>query len=268
LKPIRLIASDLDGTLRIEKNPTFTPRVREAVRRAQACGVRMVIATGRMFLTASPLACDLGLKHALVTDHGASIWDLPTRAMLYQKCIPRDMARAVIALTPPDGTVIVCINERFYIPRMTESAARFVDRYRDFVIHAPDLAATLDGEPQKIVFIQTVEQSRELRAGLARELEGQLQVVQSHDYFVEVTHRETSKGNAVAWLAERWGIARDEVLALGDHDNDRSMIEWAGMGVAMDNADARLKAVADFIAPNVHDDGAAYVIEKFVLGEK
>ncbi|MBI5305086.1 MAG: HAD family phosphatase [Chloroflexi bacterium] len=260
--PIRLIASDLDGTLRAEQ---FTPRLRAAVRCALARGVRVVIATGRMFLTAEWFARDLGLTDVLVTDHGATIWDLQTRTILTQQRIPRDLARAALALTPPDGTAIVCINERFYAPRMTESAIRFADRNRHFLFHAPDLAETLDAEPQKIVFVHDAETTRELRTRLARELGEQLQIVQSHDHFAEVTHRATSKGNALAWLAERWGIARNEVLAMGDQDNDRSMIEWAGIGVAMGNAIPSLQAIADYVAPRAHDDGAAIAIEKFVL---
>ena len=92
-----------------------------------------------------------------------------------------------------------------------------------------------------------------------------LQVVKSFDTYIEITHRDVSKAKAAEWLAERWGIAREQVLAMGDHENDRSMIEWAGLGVAMGNAISSVKAIADYIAPTDEEDGAAVAIEKYVL---
>ncbi len=260
---IRLIASDLDGTL--HSTGTFSPRVRDAVARARAQGVRVVVATGRMFLSAGRLARDLGLDDVVVTDHGATIWDLQTNTILTQQCVPTDLARAACALMPPDGTVLVCVNEKFHTPRITENALAFANYNRYNLVHTPDLIETLDAAPQKMVFIHDEDVTRDLLARMTRALGEQLQVVQSHPYFVEVTHRETSKGNAIAWLANRWGIARDQVLAMGDQGNDRSMIEWAGVGVAMGNATDELKRVADFVAPSVDEDGAAVAIEKFVL---
>lgn len=92
------------------------------------------------------------------------------------------------------------------------------------------------------------------------------QVVRSYSHYVELTHPAVSKGKAIEWLARRWGIDRDQVIAMGDQDNDRSMVEWAGLGVAMGNAIDSLKNAAAFVAPSASEDGAAQVIEQFVLG--
>ncbi|MBI3913183.1 MAG: HAD-IIB family hydrolase, partial [Chloroflexi bacterium] len=93
-----------------------------------------------------------------------------------------------------------------------------------------------------------------------------LQVVRSFERYVELTHGDSSKGNAVKWLSAQWNIPREEIIAIGDQDNDRSMLEYAGLGVAMGNAIERLKSVAQFVAPSAAEDGAAVVIEKFILG--
>jgi Cof subfamily protein (haloacid dehalogenase superfamily) len=263
----KLIAADLDGTLRAEQQQ-FTPRVRDAVRRAQERGVRVVITTGRMYRTTAPFARDLGLNSAIICDHGATIRDVPSGEILFQKTVPLDLARQVIAGASDDLTVLVCVEEEFYTPRLTQDAQNFVGSYHNHLHVVPDLAQALRGEPQKILFVNEVSVTDSLLIELKIRFGNVLQVVQSFPKYVELTHREVSKGNAVAWLANRWGIARAEVIAMGDYDNDRSMVEWAGLGVAMGNAIDSVKAIADYLAPTVADDGAAAVIERFVLDSR
>jgi Cof subfamily protein (haloacid dehalogenase superfamily) len=260
----RLVAADLDGTLRAEQQP-FTPRVREAVRMAQARGVRIVMATGRMSRTAMPFALDLGLTSPIVCDHGATIRDAQTNEFLLQRPIPVELARQVVAWTPADITVVVCANEEFCVPRATKDAARFAGRYHDHFHVIPDLAQSLQIEPQKIVFVNDEAVTTRLLAELKQQFDGRLQVVQSFARYVELTHLDVSKATAVAWLAQRWGIAREEVIAVGDQGNDISMIEWAGLGVAMGNAIESVKAIADYIAPSAAEDGVAAIIGKFIL---
>jgi len=260
----KLIAADLDGTLRTEQQP-FTPRVRDAVRRAQERGVRVVMATGRMYRTCVPFARDLGLNSAIICDHGATIRDVESGKILFQKTVPLDLAREVIGRASDDLTVLVCWEEEFYTPRLTADATNFVGSYRDHLHVMPDLAQSLRGEPQKILFVNDEAVTDSLFVELKIRFGKVLQVVQSFPKYVELTHRQVSKGNAVAWLANRWGIARDEVIAMGDQGNDCSMIEWAGLGVAMGNAIDSVKAIADYIAPRAEEDGVAVVIEEFVL---
>ena len=95
--------------------------------------------------------------------------------------------------------------------------------------------------------------------------DGHLDIVRSHRLFVEGNPRGVSKGSALAWLAQRLGIPRERVLAVGDNDNDRSMIEWAGVGVAMGNSPPTLQAIADWVAPSVEGDGVAAALDRFVL---
>ncbi len=260
----KLIAADLDGTLRAEEQ-SFTPRLRDAVRRAQERGVRVVIATGRVYRTAAPFARDLGLDGAIICNHGATIRDIRADKILLEHRVPLARARELIARASDDLTTLVCIDEEFYTPRLTAHAVEYIGSYRDHLNVVPDLARSLPGAPQKILFICDESIAASLRIELKIRFGDALQIVQSWGTYVEVTHRDASKGNAVAWLANRWSIARDEVIALGDQGNDISMIEWAGLGVAMGNAIDRVQALADYVAPRAEEDGAAAVIEKFVL---
>jgi hydroxymethylpyrimidine pyrophosphatase-like HAD family hydrolase len=102
---------------------------------------------------------------------------------------------------------------------------------------------------------------REVRALAA----GRYQVMRSHQWFVEGLAASVSKGAAAERLAARLGVARDEVMALGDGGNDLAMVKWAGLGVAMGNAAPAVQAAADVIAPTQAEDGAAWAIERYAL---
>ncbi|MBM3131110.1 MAG: HAD family phosphatase, partial [Chloroflexi bacterium] len=134
----KLIAADLDGTLRSD-GQSFTPRLRGAVRRAQERGARVVIATGRMYRTAVPFARELGLTSAIICDHGATIRDARSGEILFQKTVPRDLAREVIEGASDDLAILVCIAEEFYAPRLTANIEKFVNVYRGYLHIVPDL---------------------------------------------------------------------------------------------------------------------------------
>jgi Cof subfamily protein (haloacid dehalogenase superfamily) len=262
----KMIVTDLDGTLR----PMFKPlshRVIGAVQQAQARGVRVVLATGRMYLSAEPAAVELGLDMPMICSQGASIHNAETGETLFEKNVPLGLARDALLVTDPEITVVVCRAQEFFVQRMTQHAIEFVGNNREFLHVIPDLPQSLDREPQKILFTGDVAAIDRLMPRLQEKFGDTLQVVKSFDTYIEMTHRDVSKGKAAEWLADKWGIPREQVIAMGDHDNDRSMIEWAGLGVAMGNAIPSVKAIADFIAPTDDDDGAALVIEKFILGE-
>lgn len=261
----RLLAADLDGTLKAE-GQAFSLRVRAAVKLAQDKGVHVVIATGRMYRTAEYYARDLGLAEAIICDHGATIRDLDTGGILFKLRMPPELARSVVEAADPELTLLACIDEEFYTEHMTQAAVLFAGRYAQEHLHrVPNLAQVVQAGPQKLIFIHEP-------AVITRQLEkliaaygDRLQVVQSYPRYVELTHLDASKGKAVEWLARRWGIQRQQVIAIGDQDNDRSMIEWAGLGAAMGNAVASVRAVARYVAPAVEQDGVAAVIERFVL---
>jgi hydroxymethylpyrimidine pyrophosphatase-like HAD family hydrolase len=89
--------------------------------------------------------------------------------------------------------------------------------------------------------------------------------MRSHRWFVEGLAAGVSKGAAAERLAARLGVAREQVMALGDGGNDLAMVEWAGLGVAMGNAAPAVRAAADVVAPTQAEDGAAWAIERYAL---
>jgi hydroxymethylpyrimidine pyrophosphatase-like HAD family hydrolase len=132
-----------------------------------------------------------------------------------------------------------------------------------------DFLRDLPETPHKfLVTLNHPEDRDRVMSELCETFEGQIRIVPSHPYLIEGVPSEVTKGSGLAWLAEYCNIPKTEVMAMGDNDNDVPMIEWAGLGVAVENASMAAKAAADWIAPAVNNDGAAVAIEKYLLCEE
>jgi Cof subfamily protein (haloacid dehalogenase superfamily) len=271
----RLIALDLDGTT-VETGREPSPQVLRALAQAQACGVRVVLATGRAFDSAREYAAALAVKGPLVCLQGALVREQADGAeTLLADCLPEEPLRDVIEFAGErDLEFTLYTEDAIFVSRMV-SSRDYYDLWFSLPVHrVPDLAkaaSTLyeDGVPLvKGLFIGQPAGLGSLEADLIARLQGRLEVTRSHANFLEVLAPGVSKARAVAFLAERYEIARHETIAVGDSENDISMIRWAGLGVAMANARPDVRASADWIAPSVSDDGVADVIDRFILNGK
>jgi Cof subfamily protein (haloacid dehalogenase superfamily) len=119
--------------------------------------------------------------------------------------------------------------------------------------------------PTKLVIVSTAEQTDANVAHFRERFGSRLNVTKSYPLFTEIIHPDVSKGRALARLAEQLGIAREEVVAIGDNLNDLDMIEYAGLGIAMGNGAAAVKAAAGWVCPTQAEDGVAVAIEQRVL---
>ncbi len=267
----RLIAFDLDGTLLPYGSPP-RPRVLEALRRAQTAGITVTIATGRAPITARPYAHQLGITAAIICFQGGRVVDPITGETLYARTYPLALARAVLAYAQAlereleDGWApLVYQGDEMYLTRLWLSE----EEYREFFAPSWHQIASFDELPEapvdKIIFVGDPSKLDALRPRLEKRFHGLVEIVRSWDVFLEVTALGVTKGNALAWLAQHLGIPQERVVAVGDADNDISMLQWAGLAVAMGHAPPEVKAVADIIAPPVDEDGAAWVIE-YILG--
>ena len=136
------------------------------------------------------------------------------------------------------------------------------------VIWADDLYAVLEQhEPVKFIIVAEEPEADLIEKEMRDRFEGRMEVMRSHVLFVEGNPLGVSKGDALRRLAAHLSIPQAQVMAVGDQGNDAPMIDWAGVGVAMGDGSAAAKAVADWIAPPLEEDGAAVAIERFVLAE-
>jgi Cof subfamily protein (haloacid dehalogenase superfamily) len=269
--PIKLVALDLDGTL-FGDDLVISTRVREAIRDAQAAGVTVVIATGRMFRSARKIAADLEIYGPIICYQGAMVADTRTGEVLLHRTIPLDLALSVVDETKRLGLHLnLYMHDELYVEARNPQA----EFYAKINLGLPmnevgDLRNWLSGqkgnEPTKLVIVTDAPQTDETLAYFSERYGKSLQVTKSHARFTEFTNKLSSKGDALRFLAERLGIDHESVMAIGDGLNDLSMIAWAGLGVAMDACPLPLREAARVICPPLAEDGAALAIRDYVLG--
>jgi Cof subfamily protein (haloacid dehalogenase superfamily) len=263
---IQLLATDLDGTL-MGESKVIPPRTYQAVHKAMEAGCWVSLATGRAFTTASYFARELGINAPLICYQGALIQDLRDGTVVYRVTLPLEVARRVAAFAQARclGVQVYLEDHQAYTDRAKPVVDTLLDKSGRSLIEVGDLVAWLDRPPYKFLIEERPEAMLELVRELESEFAGSVHVTQSLDHLVEVTALGASKGQALAHLAAHLGVVQAATMAMGDHDNDASMIAWAGLGVAVGNASPAAKAVADVVAPPLEEEGAAWAIERYVL---
>ena len=263
---VRLVALDLDGTL-LSRNNEVTPATREAIARAVAHGVAVVPATGRPLASLPPVVAKLpGIRYA-ITSNGAAVWDLGDDPMgavysrysnaaqrhtsepacLLRRLMPTETAREVFALFQQyDGELSVFCNGLAIktpegIAKLTSRTAHEIEKLCMFFDSIEKTAAALPG----FQAIPGVE------------------VVQGSPDNIEVTAAGVDKGSALLALADLLGIPHENTLAVGDSENDRAMLEKAGIAAVMANGMPQIKALGDLVSEADCDhDGVAELFRK------
>ena len=262
---------DLDGTI-VGRDLNLLPETVDAVRAFQATGGRVTIATGRTIRTTTPFADMLGVDGPLICYQGALIRDHRSGETIYHHPVPGDAAaEAVRRLTGAGVYVHAYIDDELYVPWLGKE----VDLYQTFsplrlaVHQVDDLSAVVrERPPTKLLFIADEAQVEPHLEGLRMHFVDRLHIVRSHAYFGELTAPGITKGAAVALLAERLGIPREQVAAAGDQANDLEMLAWAGLGMAVRTGPAALLEVADELIDGPEQAGLARGIRQYLLSDE
>ena len=262
---IRLIAIDMDDTL-LDETQQVTGRTRQAIQQAMDAGVAVAIATGRMFRSALPFARDLGIRLPLITYNGAMIRELDSGRTLFHRPIGTELAQELADLFQQQGWYLQkYVDDRLYVAELDENAKFYADYARVEAIPLGDEFFRMTEAPTKMLSMGNPAELEMIRSTVADRYGDRLYLASSKKRYLEMVDVLVNKGEAVAFLAEQLGIAQEEVMAIGDSMNDLDMIEYAGCGVAMGNANPAVQAAADFVTEPNTADGVAVAIEKFVL---
>jgi len=264
----KLLALDLDDTM-LNSQLMIPGDSRRAVEQAWQAGARVTLATGRMFCSALPFARELGIEEYLITYQGALVRHAMTGDVLFHRPVPFDLALEVIELVNRYGYHInIYLDDVPYIARQTKESELYTAISRISMEEVGDLGAFLrerGQDPTKIVVVTREELIDRLLAEVRPIFGDQLHISKSKPHFLEFSHPLGNKGDALAAIAKYYGVARDEIIAVGDSYNDLEMIDYAGLGVVVGNARPEIKARADYVCRTNDECGVAEVVDKFIL---
>ena len=271
---IRLAALDVDGTLLTSEN-IISSESKRAICEAAEQGIEIVINTGRSYSETRYLSDQLPQVRYMICATGAYILDLQTMKILGQRSMPAELGRrAYDALRGFDCMVhyfteLDVRNDRSCL----ENFARYMPEYaRPLIKNTHTMVDSLDAyvaqwqgpvEKLYVSFPDTDVQARAIAA--VRDLP--VYVTDGGLLDMEIVSREANKGAALEDLAKLLGIAREEVLAMGDSGNDCAMLAYAGVGAAMGNASEKAKRAADLVAPGNDEEGVAWMLRRAARGE-
>ncbi len=272
---IRLVAFDLDGTL-LDDNKCLSERNRRALEACADRGICLVPCTGRIKNGIPPEVMAIRGIHYAVVINGAGIVDIREEKMLDRKLMPPETALAVMAVADAYPGIMYDA----YIDGGGISEEKFYDHLEKFAI-PPGIQKMIRQTRVKVPSImgyiretnRAVDkinmyfadlEDKEMMRRLLRQFPDTL--VSSSVYNnLEINGEGAEKGDALLRLAAYLGIDRSQIMAFGDGENDYSMIEKAGVGVAMGNGDARLKELADYVTAGNNESGVAGALEELVL---
>ena len=219
----------------------------------------------RMFQSVRPYAREAGIDDPVVCYQGAVVAEPVSGRWLRHVPIPLELAREAIAAVNDEGFGLNCyVDDELYVAEVTPDARRYAD-FQQLELHpVGDLLAWLDKPPTKLVVIGDSEMLDGLKQRLLERFAGRLYIAKSLPYFLEFASPDVTKAAGLAFLAEQIGFTRERTIAFGDGENDIELVDWAGYGVAVENAHDLVKDVADFICPSVDEEGVAQVLEAYL----
>lgn len=260
---IKLVCTDIDGTI-LKEDFTFSPNVANCIKRMTKAGVKVVPVTGRMHSAAKYIARDLGLETPIVSYQGGLIID--GEDVLYERCLSPEYAHEIICWGRENNVHLnLYSHDKLYVESDDYIAKRYAgERYTSYQVKPFD-EIPLEGIHKLLAIdFENPDMVTKWQLEMA-ERYPELYIVKSTPYFCEFSHKEASKYCAVKFLQEYWGLRDDEILTIGDQDNDIKLLEAGGTKIAMGNGTPGLKEIADYITDTVENDGFVKAMEIYVL---
>ena len=258
---IKLIASDMDGTL-LNDEGKISERNAAAIRKAVDAGVIYTIATGRKNCSIEPYAEKLGLDVPLIAYNGAYVKGSLSKEVLSDSPLDYETSLAVLDY---------CRQKNYYVQAyvddtlLVKETSDFAQMYASFAgvefVALGERFYRLSKAPHKLLLMTAPGRNAEIKQELTEEFGNKIMMTNSFNDFLEVINPEVSKWNAVKALAEQNGIDLRDTMCIGDSNNDFEMISSAGLGVAVANANDRIRNVAKMVTAANNVDGVALAIE-------
>lgn len=277
----KLLCLDMDGTVLNDEKKVSEENLK-AIKKAHALGIKIAICTGRLFANARVYADMFGIEAPIIASNGAYIRDKGSDDVIYKCVLGKEKASTLYSIVEKYGFVMffnecdaVISSKKFdddkniYVKMNKELPE---DR-RVKLLYTEDMLETIRSEGDEILKCICIDENaiktknyEKLQEAREKVLKvGGFEIASSFRNNFEVMCKGVSKGRAAKVLADFYGISKHEVMCIGDNENDLSMIEYAGMGVAMGNAEESVKKVANYITSTNNNSGVAKAINKFII---
>ncbi len=264
----RFVAIDLDDTL-LSDDLMISPSTIRAIQEAVKKGVTITLATGRMFQSAKQFAEKININVPIITYQGACIRNIYDKGALYQRLLPKNIAVDVISKLKKNGKKVqIYIDDELIVEKDNPYIHQYSKVTNVNYQVVDDLGEEIklrNKQPLKILTIDKPEEIKKMEIEYREIYRNKMHITISKPHFLEFSHLEATKGQAIAYLTKKMGISLDEVIAIGDSYNDYDMIKMAGLGVAMENANPDIKKIADYITKTNNDEGVTEVLNRYIL---
>lgn len=261
-----LIVVDMDGTI-LNEESNLSSRTEEALKRAIASGIKIISATGRMYTSAKPILRRIGIDAPCIFFNGALIRNPQTDETAYERTLGTDLTSELLAFYRENNWYIQMYhNDKLLVLDDNDERCKYYEKTsRVKAVSMGESFWEFDGASVKMLAMAFESDLFDLM--IKRTVEkfaDRLYTTTSWSSLVEMVHPEVNKARSLTLVAESLGVEQRKVLAFGDGANDKEMLAWAGVGVAMGNAPDGVKECADIIAPDNGNDGVAVIIEKLL----
>jgi Cof subfamily protein (haloacid dehalogenase superfamily) len=266
----KLLVLDIDGTL-LNGKKQISPRTKTALLKAQQLGVQIVLASGRPTYGVTPIAKELELDKNggfILSYNGGQIINMQTGELLFEKRINPQMFPLLERLANKDNFPIFTYHQNRVITNSPKNKrVRSEAKLNGMeVAGVTNFAEAIDFSPCKCMFVSEDAQALNgLRQYLKKHLAGTMDIFPSEEYFLEIVPEAIDKANTLSVLADILKIDREEIMAIGDGVCDVTMIQMAGFGVAMGNAQTSVKRCADYVTGTNDEEGVATIVENRIL---
>ncbi|WP_257263233.1 Cof-type HAD-IIB family hydrolase [Endozoicomonas sp. ONNA2] len=270
----KLLAFDLDGTLLNSKGDILASS-KKAIKAAQQLGVKVVLVTGRHHVAARPYHYELGLDTPAICCNGAYIMDYSQPEPIYSHPLSKDQARRIIHIAREqnlhilmyveDAMTFEVMNphmEKLYHwagkqPEIVKPVIRQIDDALRVMVSSKAIHKFVLSHPEQDRFLAAYQHILSLN---------EFSCERSWVDRMDIANNGNTKGSTLSMLAGQWGIDRQDIIAVGDNDNDISMIQFAGLGVAMGHCSEPLKPQANVFIGSNDEDSIAELIETHITG--
>ncbi|RXI38447.1 Cof-type HAD-IIB family hydrolase [Clostridium tetani] len=259
----KLIALDIDGTL-LNREHEIADETIDVIKESMDKGIKVILVSGRDYSAAESYIKKIETKDLFLGLNGANIYDNKGE-IIHSEYLDKEIVEYIIELSEKEEIYIVLfIGKNTYVDKASNFMG--IDNYVFNSIEVGQISKFhKEQNVTKILLTHKEEKLIPIKEKLDSKYGSKINSQFSLPQFLEIFNGEINKGVALKRICEKYKISKEKVMAIGDWDNDITMIKYAGLGVAMGNGSENIKEAADFITKSNEENGAAYAIKKFVL---